>query len=350
MNAAIKSTLAVPKTPAIAAPLPIHDEARFAGLDALRLVAAFGVVWLHCSQVWRATGPFSPANLGEFAVPFFTGSLIFFSVQSVARKPGVPLAGVISARARRLLVPFVVWSVIVYGLLALNAMRKHEALPALSVWSALEGPTPEYWFLTWAFLASTISAALARILLPRRALLTMICIGAFAAAMAIYFIAFPAGALFGGSPPFVLARYWRELSMACWAFGFSGLVSGYRVRIPRHAALAILASAASLAVIVVMGCVLPTSALFQFAGGLLILGGLLMPNWRWLRRPAQLGSCVFALYVIHVIVLWPVYAVVRKLPANHLGILLAAAAAAYGATFIVVLALKKLHAPSWLVP
>lgn len=84
--------------------------ARFVYLDALRLVSAVGIVWIH-SVGDTGTG-FQWNSLGRFGVPFFTLSGMYLMTRT-ARKPESPSTREYAyKRFVRLYIPFLIWNVI----------------------------------------------------------------------------------------------------------------------------------------------------------------------------------------------------------------------------------------------
>lgn len=107
-------------------------------IDYGRFVAALGIVWFH-SQ--------APGNrIAYVALPFF---LVLLSM---------PSSSSLSMRARRLLVPFVTWSLI-FAMLSTALSLKHGNPPfAWWDWTMLvSGTWIHLWFLPFAFLAAILS-------------------------------------------------------------------------------------------------------------------------------------------------------------------------------------------------
>lgn len=82
---------------------------RVAMFDAMRVVAAFGVVWAHTplTGVWHRV-----SGATRFGVAFFLIAAMILLARSLARRPGQRLADYAAARASRLLLPLALWSVI----------------------------------------------------------------------------------------------------------------------------------------------------------------------------------------------------------------------------------------------
>jgi surface polysaccharide O-acyltransferase-like enzyme len=117
-------------------------------VDYCRLIAAFGIVWFHT----EAPG----YRIAYAGLPFF---LVLLALPSRMSVPD---------RARRLLLPFLIWSV-VYGLLRVwnSAVEGQALLGWWMPWMALAGPSIHLWFLPFAFLVALVAPFLrASTLLP----------------------------------------------------------------------------------------------------------------------------------------------------------------------------------------
>lgn len=118
--------------------------ARNGTLDYARLVAAFGIVLFHSGASGRA--------FGYAALPFFIMLLVVLAFPAAQRST---FPDFIRSRAKRLLVPWLIWSA-VYGALKLadvvvtGTPLRHEFAP----WMWLVGPAIHLWFLPFAFVAS----------------------------------------------------------------------------------------------------------------------------------------------------------------------------------------------------
>jgi peptidoglycan/LPS O-acetylase OafA/YrhL len=76
-------------------------------LDVARLVAAYGIVWLHSPQsasFGRWTAP------ARFAVPFFTAAAVFLAWEGLARNRQRTLIEYARSRFVRIYIPFLAWS------------------------------------------------------------------------------------------------------------------------------------------------------------------------------------------------------------------------------------------------
>lgn len=137
-----------------------RTEPYFPLLDALRLVAVVGVVWLHVTYLGELKGW---TELGRFAVPFFASVGVYLAFDSLRRHPDMSLPGYALVRFRRVYVVFLAWSVIYLGVRWVNAlMVSHIGTVKTSLvdffWN---GEAFQLWFLPFIFLATLGAFAVA---------------------------------------------------------------------------------------------------------------------------------------------------------------------------------------------
>lgn len=258
-------------------------------LDHTRLLAAFGIVLFHTG----APG----GGIGYAALPFFLIVLLMLGGAAAARQPFGAYA---ARRARRLLLPWLLWSGVYGGLKLAEALVEGQPLDsAFFPWMLLTGPAIHLWFLPFAFAASLLLPGLMRIAQPapvpvslsaalsdRRGLLLVLCGGAALAALAL---------AQGGILPAPLAQWREALPAICLGFGFA--VAARRA----HALIAFggICLAAGLGALA-LGW---TDGLPQLAVALLGLGVCLA----W-PRPATplsslLGQSALGVYLVHPLVI-----------------------------------------------
>jgi fucose 4-O-acetylase-like acetyltransferase len=112
-------------------------------LDYCRLAAALGIVWFHC----KAPGQ----QVAYAALPFF---IVLLSLPSRSRWQD---------RARRLLIPFFIWSAVYAGLQVALAWQAGQ--PPLGWWQPsmlLTGTVIHLWFLPFAFFFALAAPVLSR--------------------------------------------------------------------------------------------------------------------------------------------------------------------------------------------
>jgi len=140
-------------------PLTRRASDRIVAIDAGRLVATFAIVWVHVSEA-QGLAPRLSA-LGRFGTSFYIVSAVLMSALPSFRELPRPAHQVIRARARRLLVPFLLWSTI-YAAFYLGTMlpQGYSIAQVASLWGPLAGTAPHLWFLPFAFLSSALTAVL----------------------------------------------------------------------------------------------------------------------------------------------------------------------------------------------
>jgi Acyltransferase family len=114
------------------------DTGRNGLIDYGRLLAALGIVWFN------AQGPYD--RIAYIALPFFLVLLALPSTSSL------------SARAKRLLLPFLIWSVVFAMLNTALALKNNS--PPFEWWRwnmILSGTWVHLWFLPFAFLVAAVA-------------------------------------------------------------------------------------------------------------------------------------------------------------------------------------------------
>ena len=113
---------------------------RNATLDHARLLAAIGIVWFHSG----APG----SGIGYAALPFFIMLTVFLALQAAQKTEVAPY---VRTRVKRLLLPFLVWSLIYGGLKVVDATSAGRPISSEFAWWMLgTGPALHLWFLPFA--------------------------------------------------------------------------------------------------------------------------------------------------------------------------------------------------------
>src|SRR3954462_7074517 len=129
---------------------------RFVALDAMRCLAAAGVVFVHSIQSPRLI-PF--AEIGHLSVPFYLFVALFMLGRSSEREPQRSGRAYLIGRFKRLYLPFLLWSVI-YGIarsvkrVTVSGQSPLELSPRI-FWS---GTQYHLWFLPFLLAVSVIAA------------------------------------------------------------------------------------------------------------------------------------------------------------------------------------------------
>lgn len=160
--------------------IPSHDY-RFVAVDGGRFFAALAIIWIHTAQ--SVSGQML-IPICRFAVPFFTVSIVFFSLQNCIKNARRDKWNhYISKRATRLYLPFLLWS-LTYLLLRLikHYFVQSDSPLILSPAILSNGTTHHLWFLPFALflciLAFPLGRLLARATRTQRHLYCLIALGA----------------------------------------------------------------------------------------------------------------------------------------------------------------------------
>lgn len=130
---------------------------RHEALDSARLLATLGVIWTHVTEVQGQS--YGSSALGRFGTSYYILLAIFFSVRSRIARPFEPMSLVIKTRMRRLMVPFLLWSV-VYALLYIRyGLSIHSSFQEIALWwGPLAGTARHLWFLPFAAFAGIVAS------------------------------------------------------------------------------------------------------------------------------------------------------------------------------------------------
>jgi peptidoglycan/LPS O-acetylase OafA/YrhL len=136
----------------------VGGDDRWPLIDAVRLPAALGVIWVH-TAVGTPT-----AELGRFSVPFFSALAAFMAQRHRTRRPSESFGVFAATRAERLLLPFVTWA-FVYGVIrSLSSTYLEEVNPVrFTLDLPLRGPAYHLWFLPFVFAVTLLSHGVARV-------------------------------------------------------------------------------------------------------------------------------------------------------------------------------------------
>jgi peptidoglycan/LPS O-acetylase OafA/YrhL len=130
---------------------------RWTGMDAMRLYASLGVIWIHAVQHF-------PAVLGRFAVPFFAASAGFLVVLHLQRRRDIRFSDFAGLRALRLLIPFAVWTFIYGAVRSVGAgVTQFIQVPDLSLSVLWTGSTHHLWFLPFVWVLSLFAYVTTRL-------------------------------------------------------------------------------------------------------------------------------------------------------------------------------------------
>lgn len=136
-----------------------HKSTHRLGIDLARFLAAFGVVVAHAEA--------SPRDWsGHISLALFAILTAFLAMQSAERAGG---KYAYLPRARRLILPWLVWSAFYWLVLAITADGPDRFRPLVDPWSLLYGGYIHLWFLPFVGLAMVlVSPAVTLVTSPAR--------------------------------------------------------------------------------------------------------------------------------------------------------------------------------------
>jgi len=261
---------------------------RIANIDRLRVLAAIGIVWFHTEG---APG----RRLGYVGLPIFL--LVFVSLLARQGRTG-STKGFLVRRWRRLLKPWLFWSV-VYALCRLvNAVRLEEPSSFVEILSArfiFVGSNIHLWYLPYAFFSGIVIYELNR-WIPKARDITVSLVALVVGILTLVLCAI------------TTAAFDLPVPLSQWQFGLSSLPLGYAIgrslSVPsRRFQIGLLAT--------ICLTVLVTCISLHVAGYRLGLTyGLAMPlvcmayvfPGRWDAAVGEMASLTYGIYLIHPLV------------------------------------------------
>jgi peptidoglycan/LPS O-acetylase OafA/YrhL len=156
----------------LASQFTAQGEERIANMARIRILAAFGIVWFHTEH---ATG----RGIGYAGLPIF---LMVSCSLIAAHSYSYSIKEFVSRRSKRLLVPWVFWSLVYAVFKSANALRQHEELfDKFNLSMLITGTSIHLWYLPYAFLAAVLAYVLTYItrkISPIMTVLTLACVAA----------------------------------------------------------------------------------------------------------------------------------------------------------------------------
>lgn len=130
---------------------------RHEALDSARLLATLGVIWTHVTEVQGQS--YGSSALGRFGTSYYILLALFFSVRSRIARPFEPMSLVIKTRLRRLMLPYLLWS-LVYGALYIRyGLSIQSPFEEIALWwGPLAGTARHLWFLPFAAFAGIFAS------------------------------------------------------------------------------------------------------------------------------------------------------------------------------------------------
>lgn len=135
----------------------LQPPARYEGLDSFRVVGIYAVVLVHFHLDWAPQVSLGKiVRLRDCAFPVVILTSFFVLSRSVLKKPGRGFSKFITARFKRIEAPFLIWTVIYWGLFGvIYPLRLGEAITWPAKTLLLSGFI-HLWFLQFIFLGSII--------------------------------------------------------------------------------------------------------------------------------------------------------------------------------------------------
>ncbi len=118
--------------------------------DAARLIATFGIVWTH---VCDAQGLGAPVGtLGRFGTSYYILAAALFVVRGYPRSAGRKFSVEAGRRAKRLLLPFLIWSGLYFVYYYAGSWNSGESFASLTFWwGPAAGTALHLWFLPFIY-------------------------------------------------------------------------------------------------------------------------------------------------------------------------------------------------------
>lgn len=296
---------------------------RNATIDYARLLAAFGIIFFHA----KAPG----GSVGYAGLPFFTMLTVCLATQAAQ---STAFTRFLAARAKRLLVPWLVWSGI-YGSLkiAQAILEDHTIAQEFSGWMLLTGPAIHLWFLPFIFAVSVAVFPIGRRLkAPGLATALLLMVAVTGAATLSFWL------LGATKPPIPLAQWLEVLPAAIWGIALA-YVWGREKTMP-------VAGGTLLAIVLLAWTAGWTTDLFQFglAGSAVLLCRLLPLRPTLLSGMAAQASLF--IYLAHPLVMTLLHKM-GGLPPNHVSSALLTCIVTFTLAICLDLA-KRSHRPVFL--
>lgn len=335
---------------------PAATTVRLVGLDAARFLAAAGIVWLHTLAINPAYS--TAADLGRFAVPFFTVSAAALMVGSLRRNPEIRFPGYFCSRLQRLYCPFLAWTALYVLLRDLKCLAQSRAeFVPLGPYLFLIGSTHHLWFLPYLLSTSVLLFPLVTtgLRFPGPGKLVVLFLLLVAAVIAML----PTPVHFDSQSTTFLGRitYGGELGWdalpaamigAAVGLGFPAIQRFLAAR--RWLAMVLLAGfACSVAVTVAEG----RHRLVETLSGLCLFLAAAVPcQNRVVAALGSLGQYAYGIYLVHVAFVLGFEALVVSRPRAEIGLgqLLGVFAASLAASTLACASFRRFTATRWLVP
>lgn len=129
---------------------PKTPSSRLDAWDAARLLATLGIVWTHVCDAQDLN--MRIGSLGRYGTSYYILAAALFTVRAYQHAAGRKFFDDASRKAKRLLLPYVVWSAIYATYYFAQSFETGETLPTLVMWwGPFAGTALHLWFLPFIF-------------------------------------------------------------------------------------------------------------------------------------------------------------------------------------------------------
>lgn len=136
------------------------QQDRLPQLDAARVIAMFGIIWIHSA---RSTEMVPTMAKARFAVPFFVAAAVLMILRGFYAKPDRSLVRFTTTRLYRLGLPFVAWTIIYLLFKLAKRMVAPDQANDFPGWEILFlGSAYHLWFLPYLMIVSLLVGYSAR--------------------------------------------------------------------------------------------------------------------------------------------------------------------------------------------
>lgn len=323
------------------------------GLDLVRGLAAFGVIWVHVgrSPQWADLNLSALGATGTSYLNILAGFFTILGLQKVLSKGGW-CGGFLAHRVWRIGLPFVIWSGVYLAARVVNYVVFGKTTGFVWDWSVLfYGTIYHLWFLPYLLIATVVVLPLMYAGLKRPGLLVPL--AATTAMIAVAIIVLPAGELppdhadpvrialivLGRLPGFLLGLSFGML----WA-------AGYRPRVSMRIAVVCML-VAGLAIWMTVATEIPRGMLNRVAGTCALLAAFAPWRGRVAEWLARMGSLGFGVYLCHVLFVECAVAMTGRIGLHpsigtDVAVLVFVLLASFGMSY----AIRNMKTLRWLIP
>ncbi|WP_428937872.1 acyltransferase [Fontivita pretiosa] len=275
-------------------------RSRDLGFDSVRLLASIAIVWAHSPRsdqiMWLQV-------LGVFGTSFFAAASVYFLAQGLRRDADRTLGRYALSRARRLYVPFLVWSIVYLIFRNLcRALITHKPTVQVTAMNLLAGGETHLWFLPFILIVCLVAFPLLRFALARPHRPAPIALAFAVGGLLLVVLPPPRFAPESDTVNFWRCAYWAMPSVL-WGLAIAlsdDVIRQLRDGAPRTTLLAAGITVTCLALLVTDGLSIYGK---NIAGVACMLVALSLPRGNWQRSIAPIATLGFGVYLVHPLVL-----------------------------------------------